>query len=374
MTQFEYLDKVISKGDAVAFTQNVAVNDIYNDMSITSSLINDLTKLGSIGYVDNRVGNTISILPKKGKTVKPIGKTSDESLPTYFPIDLFKVVKVPKMNDLVNWLYDNQPIIYPLQFKPFKNEINYLVRYILEIFQTSPQALYLASKNCNRLYFNDDDLETLMFYKSLVQGLKLNFYDRYNQFNKQNKRKQFIDIIKTLNKEWHTNDIISLWELNRHAVIPGDYISNEDRIDFFKNPAKERAYNKSQTENIKKLIREREILEQENKLKNDTRFLSNLTQELIDELELVIFNVKTIRSQNKILFIFIDKDNLKRFYLQPFNFNFYISSNIGIINNDYIVELTENHLQFNIQSFEVLSKLKFAVNNNYKNFMKRGRF
>jgi len=124
-----------------------------------------------------------------------------------------------------------------------------------------------------------------------------------------------------------------------------------------------------------KLIAENEAKNNALKVRNDTRFLKELNQNVIDELELTIFNVKTLPNRNQILFIFIDKDNNKRFFVDDFNFIFYVSNKTNIIENDYLTKYDEStHIPFIIQNYEVLKHLKFAVNDNYKRFMKKGKF
>lgn len=374
MTDFTYENRPIKKGDAVTVIPDVQRNVAYGkdkEFFMDNKNYNQLDKLYSIVYVYeiSKDGEYCKVQTKKG--------TQGVKVETFFPVELFKIVKVPKMQDVVNWLYDNQLITYPEQWIFFKSEMQSISRYIIKIFQTNLRAIYLANKTCNHLYNSHDPLEILVFYKTLIQQLGLQYHKRYDKFNQMTKRKQFIDACLSINPMWHTRDAISIYELNNRGLLPGDYISNNDRLEFYKDPKKKLKYenDKANLDKIKERITENEKVNKLRAMENDTRYIKELNQSVIDELELTVFNVKTLPNRNQILFIFIDKDNNKRFYVQDFNFTFFVSRGASILENDYIVEFDESmHIPFSIQSFEILKNLKFAVNDNHKRFMKLGSF
>jgi len=376
MTDFIYENRAVKKGDAVTVVGTYKNNQIIgknNDFFVDKLTANLIESISSISYVEKVFENTIYVKNKKGPQGKIVG-VNDKRDGIALPIECFKIVKVPKMNDVVSWLYDNQLITYPEHWRAFKTETSSIARYLIKIFQTNLKAIYLANKYCNHLYNNDDPLEVFVYYKTIVQNLKLNFYDRYSQYNPQSKKKSFIDTLLTINPLWHTKDAISVWELNKRGLLSNK--TNDVLLDEYKNP-KKALITKGSTEyeSLKDDILKQQLINDKIKLKNDTRYLPVLNQEIIDEHELTIFNVKTISNRNQILFIFIDKDNLKRFYLQNFNFVFYVSKNTCIIDNDYIMDFdNDTHQPFIIQKLDVLKNLKFAVNDNYKRFMKKGKF
>ena len=291
---------------------------------------------------------------------------------------MFKIIKVPKMTDVTVWLFDNLLIEYPDQWLFFKTDMNSISRFIVTIFQKNLKAIYLINQTTNHLYNSHDPLEVLMFYKTLVQQLRMSYYDRYAEFNKRTKRKEFIDTVLSIDGTWNTLDAIALYELNRKMVFKDiPFVPNETRMEYYKDPKKKMKHENSGKafddlkEAISKQALENAILAR----KNDSRYLTEISQPIIDSLELTIFNVKTLPKSNQILFIFIDKDNSKRFYIQDFNFIFYVSNKTSILENDYVVPYDEAlHVPFIIREFEILRNLKFAINDNYSRFMKKGQF
>ncbi len=368
---YVYETRAFKKGDCVEL-QPVQLESTYGkskDFLVDRTMKNLLGSVLSLMYVSAISKDAENIKIRKAKT-KP-GKYED----VWFPIEIFKIVKVPKMNDVVAWLYDNQPVQYPSHWLIFKNEVQSISRYIPKIFQTNLKAIYLINKECNHLHFNHDSFENLMYYKTIIQQLKLSFYDRYSEFNKMTKRKQFIEACQTINPTWHTSDAISIYEMNNRNVFSNEmYISNDDRLDFWKNPKKKLEFDQNNAilqERIKELAKENN----KRKMLSDKRYIFELDQKVIDDLELVIFNVKTLPSRNQILFIFIDKDNNKRFYIEDFSYIFFISNQSSIINNDYIENFdTNKHMPFIVKSLEVLRTIKFAVQDSHKRFMKQGGF
>ena len=374
MSIFTFEKRPIKKSDAVSLIEGIVKDRYYGvdkDFLVNQQVLNMLKKFANIMYVYE--------ISKDKKFCKVrTQKTHGKKYEMFIPCDLFNIIKVPKMNDVVQWMYDNQPVAYPEQWRAFPTAIQSISRHIVKTFQTNLKAIYLINKYCNHLHFNNDKYEVLMFYKTIVQQLKLKYYDRYAKFNQQTIRKSFIDTCLKLDPTWHRLDAIALYDMNNRNVFADDeYISNADRLEWYKNPNKEfKAENtKEKKEELLKLIAENEAKNNALKVRNDTRFLKEINQNVIDELELTIFNVKTLPNRNQILFIFIDKDNNKRFFVDNFNFIFYVSNKTNIIENDYLTKYDEStHIPFIIQNYEVLKHLKFAVNDNYKRFMKKGKF
>jgi hypothetical protein len=369
----EFESRAIKKGDTLALKSGITKDSLFQngDYVLDNTTFNTLNSLPTLfyAYFISDDGLYCKVQTKKTK-----GKKYDEFLLCEF----FNIVKAPKMNDVVAWFYDNQPVVNPTQWAPFKNDIAGIARFVVKIFQTNLKAIYLINKTCNHLYFNHDPFETLMFYKTIVQQLKMSYHSRYAAFNKQTIRKSFIDTCLQLDPMWHRLDAIALYDMNMRNVFKDDvYISNENRLEWYKDPTKKvkAESTKESMAELDDLIVKNEAKKAEATLAKDSRYLKELNQEIIDELELVIFNVKTLHNRNQILMIFIDKDNNKRFYIAPFNFIFYVSNKTSIIENDYIVDYDEaTHIPFSIQNFDVLRTLKFAVNDNHKRFMKVGKF
>lgn len=368
---FIYENRSPIKSDLVEM-KNIKIGDSYLNFSVTPEILSKLEKNSSLMYVRkiNPDATMIQIGSKKTGNF-------DEM---FLPMEFFKIVKVPKTNDVVNWLYDNQLIEFPIQWLPFKTQIDSISRFIGSTFQNNLKAIYLINTYTNNLYFNNDSFEVLIFYKTIVQQLGLFQSDRYSKFNTRSPKQSFIKTCLEINPKWHTKDAIStyiLHELSLRGSISLDLdevFTTQQRITFYSDPkAKETYLQKNEKVDIKDRIINMQNKDKFNKIANDDRYLKDLNQEVIDELELVIFNIKTLPQLNKILIIFIDKDNNKRFYLENFSYKFYISNQTSIINNDYIESFNESkHRLFVVNDISILKTLKFAVNDNYKKFMKKG--
>lgn len=108
-------------------------------------------------------------------------------------------------------------------------------------------------------------------------------------------------------------------------------------------------------------------------MKNDKRFIQELTQEIIDSRELTLFNTCTVKSLNGVLFTFIDKHNQKVYYLKPFEFEFYCSRHPNVLMNDYIVPLSlDSHTKYKIINYKDLKSLKYSLNNAYDKYVRSG--
>jgi len=353
--------KAILKGDAISLNDDVVKNATYNGYFISPAIYSKLKKLPSLLYVTELNSDAlVSIKTREGRKIS-------ESYPSF----LFNGVVIPKTHDVINWLFDAQLISYPVQWNEFLPEINKLTRYIPKMFQNNLKAVYLVNKFQNHLYQNDDSREVLMFYKTLIQNLKISYNERYQKFNKMVARQSFINVCLEIDTSWNTLDAISLYNLNNYNIFKDDtYISNAELVTFYKNPkAKSKFLNESR-EKMSAFIKEQEAVQYKIKLEGDSRFLKELNQNVINALELSIFNVKTIPTKNQILMIFIDKDNNKRYFIQPVKFVMYISNGPSIINNDYIVNFDPLvHTPLLIQNLDILRNLKFAITANYKQFM-----
>jgi len=371
METYTYENRPFKKGDCVEL-QSVELEGLYGkqkEFLVDRQMKNILGRVLSLMYV--------SAISKDGNVIK-IRRSKSKAGPFetfWFPTEIFKIVKVPKMQDVVAWLYDNKPVVYPDFWLTFKNEVQSISRYIPKIFQTNLKAIYLINKDCNHLHYNHDSFENLMYYKTIIQQLKLSFYDRYVEFNKMTKRKQFIDACLTINPQWHTLDAISIYEMNNRNVFKDSmYLANDQRLEFWKDPKKKLKFDTDNTD-LQNRIKELAAENAKHKMLSDKRYIHELNQNVIDDLELVIFNVKTLPARNQILYIFIDKDNNKRFYVEDFEFIFFISNQSSIINNDYIEDFDVNkHIPFMVKSLEVLRTIKFAVQDSHKRFMKQGGF
>ena len=370
----KFENRQLKKGDAIylAFLPEkyVEYNEfikVFNDGDILF-----LKRLSIISYVGNIDKDGENIQIKKNKQSKI------DSDSKWFPVNLFRPVKVPKLNNVIDWIYDGEFASsenYPDAFKLFKSELEMISNYIIEIFQYTPKLLHFLNSRLNHLYNTNSTEDILKLCKNIILWNEIPAFLLFTKYIKRSRREQFIKVALDLKPEFSTEDVIAYWELNRKAILKVEYKSNEDRLDDYLYPGRNKI-KKGSDEDVALDKQIEDILnkERENLIKNNKSYISEINQKIIYENELVIFDVISLDNMDKLLFIFIDKDNKKRYYIEDFYYEFYLSKKTDMIENDYIVDRTTDHKKYSISSFEKLRNIGFAINSNYKNFMKKGSF
>ena len=79
-----------------------------------------------------------------------------------------------------------------------------------------------------------------------------------------------------------------------------------------------------------------------------------------------------IEKLNKILLVFIDKNNNKKYSLIPFSYEFIISTINAIKYNDYVVNFDPNyHKIYVCFDFSTMEKIRMAINKSKDKFFKK---
>jgi hypothetical protein len=287
------------------------------------------------------------------KRYKLIAHKYDLTINSIFPF---------KLNNLLTWLFDGGTVDIPSLFLYYKKEIDGICWYLHNSFLKQIKFVILFNKDGNHLYENDS-FKIIQFYKFLIQQQKITKYDLFSYFPKKNYRKEFVKRLNELNLA-DTGNANSFFELINTGLLGNYDISKLIESTFGEQvDLKQDVITKEEINNI---LQQNET----KKLLNDSKVIKELNQAIIDELQLTLFNVKTIKNKNLILYIFIDKDNLKRYYYEPFEFTFYISTNYNIVDNDYIVDYNPQiHIAYTMNDYNMVQKFKFALNDAYKKHM-----
>jgi dephospho-CoA kinase len=251
----------------------------------------------------------------------------------------------------------------PELFLYYKNEIKGILWYLHNSFLKKIKFIKLLNEHANNLYDYNNELQILQFYKFLIQQQGIQRYDLMQYFPKKNYRKEFVQRMDEL-KLADTGNANSMFELISAGVFGQLSIPTLIEKSFGeKVEANDTTVNR---EEILSILKENE----NDKLLKDEKVIKELSQEIIDELELTLFNVKTIKNKNLVLYIFIDKNNLKRYYYEPFEYTFFVSINPNIIFNDYLANYDSNlHIAYTFTNFEMVNKFKFLLNDVYKKHM-----
>ena len=249
----------------------------------------------------------------------------------------------------------------PEEFIFNKSRLNNIVPYLHEQFWFSPMLVKFFGKYFNDLFDIPDPIESIKSIQSLVKwNPKASRFNSWKFFpQRDNKLEEFHKLRDCQLIDSKAALIIQeAKNIQRQTLDKKSNIKSKDRKEIVA-----KALKVAEKENESK---ERELLKQ---YKSDDTFLKEINQEIIDELELTLFDIKVLKNSNEILFIFIDTENKKRYYKEQYTFEFYVSKNSSIIYNDYIMSLEENSNQFIkylVTDQAALTKFKFALNSSYK--------
>jgi len=266
-----------------------------------------------------------------------------------------------KIGDLISYLFsanDQIPEEFIFQEKNVKKYVSYLFEYIWYF----PKMIEYFQKY-NHLYNREIEKKPFEFLKFFKQILRENKISRY-QF-----KSEFFNFYQELQKIKKLEDEAAKQKRQVIDVVTelklAQILNQRVKLNEVKNVKKD--------ENIKQKIikaqkqQEKEISKQTQSKK---RILDELNEEIIQELELTLIDVFVDENKNRLIYIFLDKDFKKCYYIEPFNYDFYISKNFGIINNDYLEPYDpEKFIKYTIYNFWDYQRLRKEINNNYKKFM-----
>jgi hypothetical protein len=271
-----------------------------------------------------------------------------------------------KINDLLQWLFDGASVEIPELFLYYKKEIDGILWYLHNSFLKNIRFVVLLNEHGNSLY-NNDTFQVLKFYKFLIQQQKLNQSQLMQYFPNKNYRKEFVARMNEIQLA-DTGNAKSLYELLLSGALGKNYNTAgiQKLIESTYGEVVDTKTDTTTLEEINNILSSHE----DSKRMQDSKVITTLNQQVIDELQLTIFDVRTIKAKNLILYIFIDKDNNKRYYYEPFSYTFFISMNPSIIQNDYLVDYDPQiHIPYTMTNYDQVTKFKFAITDLYKKHM-----
>jgi len=265
-----------------------------------------------------------------------------------------------KFYEVINWLFvDSEP---PDYFN--SNSLSGVVPYLTEQLWTHPKLVWYLNKHTNDLFKIPDALEQLKLIKKIIRINKITKYDLWTFIPERKK-----DIVQEIiDREEYDDGNARAKEL----MLKNNIGKQETQQLFQRQKVTRAALKQATTEDDKSLVIEaiqRKIKEEDKVLSKRASVkntLLDINQKVIEEQELVLFDVSLLKKTNRILFTFIDKNNQKVYYTEPFVATIYISTREGVINNDYIEELNDDFNQYKIKDIGIYTRLKFMLNDNYK--------
>ena len=277
----------------------------------------------------------------------------------------------PKEGDItvamvLEWMFDGDySCTLPNAFLRRQYKLKPVINNIMQKFRTIPKMQLFMNTHVNNMYSSRSEAEILAFFKSYVQINKImkNQLDK-SWFQKSDREAMIQKLSETRNSlEGNFGDIVSEYDM----IATGRFNDTltQSLIEEVKGVQSE------DNSRFEEAFLEMIQAEQQKKIANDPRFIKELNQEVIDNLNLTLIDIKTIEKQNKILLIFIDKNNLKKFYLYDFVIEFFISNVFSIIYNDYVVPFDKNyHQSYLCTDFKLMENIRRAINTAKDKFYK----
>lgn len=276
----------------------------------------------------------------------------------------------PTVKDVMNWLFDGNPeITLPHLLANRQYKLRPLVNNVIQKFRKNPRTLILMNNLLNNMHSKHTESDILIFLKTYIQINKIQKYSLDQSWFQKSNREIFIEKYKSSKNDLESgfNDIISQYDMLSTGRFDDDLsVSLINLINT--NSAKEQ----EEIQILNSQLEEFFSKEQEAKIASDPRFIKDLTPEVIKELSLSLIDIKTIERSNKILLVFLDKSNLKKYFMFDFIYEFVISNLFSIIQNDYVMPfLKEYHQPYLIQDFRVLENIKRTLKAERDNFYKQ---
>lgn len=274
-----------------------------------------------------------------------------------------KSVKTYNIQDLINWLFDGDySLEIPLHFRRSKSTLLNNIQLIVPKFRNNIKMINFMNIHLNDLYTKRTPEEILVFLKSYIQQNKIQKHhldNKYYRFDKEGAaRDRFIEAMTEYNTQLDGGDfgsIVSEFEM----MATGRFYNKE--IEFKMNMALgNKVVDSVEFDNsIMEAIRDVD----QQKRQKDPRFVKSLDQETIDKYKLTLIDIKAIEKLNKLLLVFIDENNKKKFFLDDFSYEFVISSINSIIWNDYIVPFDSRyHTWIVCRDVRDVNKLRTEIN------------
>jgi hypothetical protein len=279
--------------------------------------------------------------------------------------------KVNIYKELDAYLYNSIPLSD--EALSSKTAFRTAVTYLFESLMKMPLISMYLDKHLNGKVeglMSHDPYQILEFYKKLIQENSIKAYQLYKFFP----NRTYQTSINTLvSKKGYTVREAKEYYINRKVINPLELDS------LLENKATKRSddfeiINKVIDEGLVKPLKIPELIIQsssiENSIVENDLFLSKLDSGTIKQLGLTLFDISVLRKSNEFLYTFIDAKNKKRYYKEPFQVEFFINLKTGVLNNNYMEDVSENFQKYIINDIQDLSSLKFLLSKIYKQFMK----
>jgi len=272
------------------------------------------------------------------------------------------------VRDLIDYITSRQESI-PDVFLSSEKEVKRNIIYLFEALWRRPKIVQFLSKY-NLLFNQEIEKNPLLF----LNYLKMIIIE--NDIKKYDIRSDFFNFYQELNKIKELEEVAKKEQEQFIDIRTRELVANRvgQEIKKFKASKIDKKEQKNLNEKINKIIQD-DLNKKINSLakgsKKDTNkinpFLTELNEEIINELELTIIDSFIDEKKNQMVHLFIDKNSVKRYYVQDFKFDFFISKEFSIIQNDYLEDYDENKfIKYTVLNFWDYQRLRSEINKNFK--------
>lgn len=270
------------------------------------------------------------------------------------------------VHDILNWLFDGREALdVPTAFLRRQYKLRPLINNVMQKFRTNPRMMNFMNNQLNDLFSKRNESEILLFMKQYIQMNRIQKASLDKSWFPKSNREIFFEKIgaNKTDMEGGFGDMASQYDMLSTGRFQ-DKLS-QSIIDDVRGV-------KVSNEDIENNLGEFLIAEQQAKIANDPRFIKEFTQEEIDKESLSLIDIKTLEKLNKILLVFLDKNNLKKYYVCDFSYEFVISNLFSIIQNDYIVPYTkEYHQSILVNDIRTLENIRRTLKTERDKFYKQ---
>ena len=270
------------------------------------------------------------------------------------------------IKDIMNWLFDGkQNIELPNKFMHRQYKLGPLINGVIQKFRSYPKMLNFMNYNVNELFSKRSNGEILIFIKQYIQINRVSYNMLDHSWVSKSDREVLLDKFSKTKSDSENgfNDIAAHYDLLKTGRFE-DALS----IDIINTMTGTPDVNPDLDNTLLQLIE----MEKQAKIDKDPRFIKELTPEQIEMWGLSLIDIKTLNGMNKILLIFLDKNNNKKFFLIDFVYEFVLSNIFSIIHNDYIMPfLPDYHQPIILTEIRALENLRRTLRDERDKFYKQ---
>ena len=240
-----------------------------------------------------------------------------------------------------NWIHENQ------------KDLKKIISFIWEAFIYAPRVLKYVNKHVNTYDFNSFKLEEkIRFIHFIINKSQLSInvinFEFFPRTDRVKHYSLFKDISDTDKRSlWHMENEFGLFE----TQTPNSVASKPQKL------------SKQEKEKIETAVRESE------EQNSCVTVLRELNQDIIDKYELSLLDISVLDARNQIQYTFLDKENRKVVYREPYRMPVKYHPSDKLLEKDYF-EPYDGLYEYVFTSVWDYMKFRKALNNSFLNSLK----